>query len=85
LVLPTAGSTLEAEVADYFSSAPAEELVIKEAEIEKGHGRIEVRTYTTSSNVDWIVSDKSYPGEPRFTNIKTLCTTRHRCGSRRDL
>ena len=64
--------TLEAEVADYFSSAPAEELVIKVAEIEKGHGRIEMRTYTASSDVDWIVSERSYPGEPRFTNIKTL-------------
>ena len=31
-----------------------------------------MRTYTASSNVDWIVSDRSYPGEPRFTNIKTL-------------
>jgi hypothetical protein len=49
-----------------------EELVVKDAEIEKGHGRIEMRTYTDSSNVDWIVSDRSYPGEPRFTNIKTL-------------
>jgi predicted transposase YbfD/YdcC len=64
--------TLEAEVADYFNSAPAEELVVKDAEIENGHGRIEMRTYTASSNVDWIVSDRSYPGEPRFTNIKTL-------------
>jgi predicted transposase YbfD/YdcC len=64
--------TLEAEVADYFSSALAEELVIKNAEIEKGHGRIEMRTYTASSNVGWIVSDRSYPGESRFTNIKTL-------------
>jgi predicted transposase YbfD/YdcC len=64
--------TLEAEVADYFNSAPAEEVVIKNAEIEKGHGRIEMRTYTASSKVDWIVSERSYPGETRFTNIKTL-------------
>ena len=64
--------TLEADVADYFSSAPTEELVIKHAEIEKGHGRIEMRTYTASSNVDWIVSDRSYPSEPRFTNVKTV-------------
>jgi predicted transposase YbfD/YdcC len=54
--------TLEAEVADYFNSAPAEELVSKDAEIEKGHGRIEVRSYTASSRVDWIASDRSYPG-----------------------
>jgi len=63
--------TLETEVADYFSSAPAEELVCKTT-IEKGHGRIETRTYTASSKVDWIVSDRSYPGEPRFTTIKTI-------------
>jgi len=62
---------LEAEVADYFRSAPAEELVSKTT-VEKGHGRIETRTYTASSKVDWIVSERSYPGEPRFTTIKTL-------------
>jgi predicted transposase YbfD/YdcC len=63
--------TLEAEVEDYFRSAPTEELVSTNT-IEKGHGRIEMRTYTASSVVDWIVSERSYPGEPRFTNIKTL-------------
>ena len=55
--------TLEAEVADYFRSAPAEEVVSKTV-VEKGHGRIETRTYTASSKVDWTVSDQSNPGEP---------------------
>jgi hypothetical protein len=32
--------TLDADVTDYFSSAPTEELVIKDAEIENGLGRI---------------------------------------------
>jgi predicted transposase YbfD/YdcC len=72
LALKSNQPTLEAEVADYFCSAPADELVTKDAEIEKGHGRIERRTYTASSNVGWIVSQRSYPGEPRFTTIKTL-------------
>jgi predicted transposase YbfD/YdcC len=63
--------TLEAEVADYFRSAPAEEVVSKTV-VEKGHGRIETRTYTASSKVDWSVSERSYPGEPRFTHIKTI-------------
>ena len=31
-----------------------------------------MRTYTASSKVDWIISTRGYPGEPRFTNIKTL-------------
>ncbi len=40
--------------------------------VEKGHGRIETRTDVASSNVDWIVSERSYPGQPRFKNIKTI-------------
>jgi predicted transposase YbfD/YdcC len=63
--------TLEAEIADYFSTAPSEELV-GTTTVEKGHGRIETRTCTASSNVDWIVPDRSYPGETRFTNIKAM-------------
>jgi predicted transposase YbfD/YdcC len=63
--------TLEAEVEDYFGTAPADELA-STTTVEKGHGRIETRTYAASSNVDWIVSEKSYPGQPRFKDIKTL-------------
>jgi predicted transposase YbfD/YdcC len=63
--------TLEADVESYFETAPATELVTKTT-VEKGHGRIETRTYTASSVVDWIGSDRSYPGQPRFTSIKTI-------------
>jgi predicted transposase YbfD/YdcC len=63
--------TLEADVESYFKTAPAVELVAKTT-VEKGHGRIETRTYTASSVVDWIGSDRSYPGQPRFTTIKTI-------------
>ncbi len=62
---------LETEVADYFHGAPNTEVVTKTT-VEKGHGRIETRTYTASSKVDWIASERSYPGQPRFTGIKTL-------------
>lgn len=63
--------TLEADVVDYFRTAPATELVTKTT-VEKGHGRIETRTYTASKAVDWITSARSYPGQPRFTTIKTI-------------
>jgi predicted transposase YbfD/YdcC len=69
--------TLEADVADYFDTAPASELVTQSG-IEKGHGRIETRTYWASNNVDWIVSERSYPGQPGFTTIKTLVKVRAR-------
>ncbi len=29
-------------------------------------------TYTASSVVDWIAADRSYPGQPRFTNTRTI-------------
>jgi predicted transposase YbfD/YdcC len=64
-------STLEADVEDYFADAPATELVTKSS-VEKGHGRIETRFYAASSDVDWIVSARHYPGEPRFKTIKSL-------------
>src|SRR5947207_8965284 len=60
--------TLEADVLDYFRTAPAAELVSTKPIVDKGHGRIETRTYTASKAVDWIVSERSYPGQPRFTN-----------------
>jgi predicted transposase YbfD/YdcC len=69
--------TLETDVADYFRTAPKDELVTKSS-IEKGHGRIETRTYTASQNVDWIRSARSYPGQPRFTGIQTIVKVEER-------
>ena len=69
--------TLEADVADYFRTATKDELVTKSS-VEKGHGRIETRTYTASGKVDWIKSERSYPGQPRFTDIKTIVKVEER-------
>jgi predicted transposase YbfD/YdcC len=63
--------TLEAEVEDYFRTAPKDELVQKTT-FEKGHGRIETRIYTASKVVDWIAGAKNHPGQPRFKNINTI-------------
>ena len=72
-LLPLKGNqpTLEAEVESYFETAPAEELVCKTT-VEKGHGRLETRVFTASKVVDWIESEKSYPGQPRFKDIRTI-------------
>ena len=63
--------TLEADVLDYFRTAPADEIV-STTTLEKGHGRVETRHYAASTEVGWIYSDRSYPGKPRFPGIKTL-------------
>jgi predicted transposase YbfD/YdcC len=72
-LLPLKGNqpTMEAEVGEYFETAPAEELVTKTT-VEKGHGRIETRIYTASKVVDWISGERSYPGRPRFEGIQTI-------------
>jgi predicted transposase YbfD/YdcC len=71
LALKANQPTLETDVEDYFRTAPTAKLVSKTT-VEKGHGRIETRLYIASDEVDWIASDRKYPGEPRFTNIKTV-------------
>ena len=63
--------TLEADVIEYFRTAPKDEVVAKTT-VEKGHGRIETRTCIASQTVDWIKSTRSYPGQPRFSDIKTI-------------
>jgi predicted transposase YbfD/YdcC len=63
--------TLEADVLDYFDTAPAAELTTTTT-VEKGHGRIETRVYSASQKIDWIASERSYPGQPRFSNIKSI-------------
>lgn len=68
---------LEADVKEYFRAAPKEETVTTTT-LEKGHGRIETRTYTASANVDWIVASSSDPGQPRFSNIRTLLMVQDR-------
>ena len=72
-LLPLKGNqpTLETDVIDYFRGAPNTELVTKTT-VEKGHGRIETRIFTASGVVAGINSDRSYPGQPRFTGIKTI-------------
>jgi predicted transposase YbfD/YdcC len=78
-LLPLKGNqpSLEAEVIAYFRSAPAAELTTKQT-CEKGHGRIEIRDFALSSTVDWIIPDRSYPGQPRFKGIKNILMVRNR-------
>jgi hypothetical protein len=52
--------------------APAEEIGTKDAEIEKGDGPIEMRSYTASFKLSRVVSEGSIQVMPRFTNIKRL-------------
>ncbi len=64
-------SILETEITEYFRTAPNDEVIRKET-VEKGHGRIETRIFTASCVIDWMESEKNYPGQPKFKHIKTI-------------
>ena len=36
------------------------------------HGRIEVRRHLVSHDVDWLASDRRFPGEPRFPGLNAI-------------
>jgi predicted transposase YbfD/YdcC len=39
---------------------------------EGDHGRIEVRRHRVCREVDWLLSERRYPGEPRFPGLKAI-------------
>lgn len=36
------------------------------------HGRSEIRRHVVCHDIDWLVSDRRYPGEPRFPGLKAI-------------
>ena len=69
--------TLRAEVEEYFATAPHESLDTV-TDLDKGHGRIEERTVTVSSEADWLAGDRRFPGELRLPGVTTIVKVRSR-------
>jgi predicted transposase YbfD/YdcC len=63
--------TLRSEIEDFFTTAPAEALD-RFVDLDKGHGRIEERTVTTSREADWLSGDRRFPGELRLPGVSTI-------------
>jgi len=40
--------------------------------IDGEHGRIETRRHRVSHDVDWLTTDRRFPGEPRFPGVKAV-------------
>jgi predicted transposase YbfD/YdcC len=69
--------TLHADVKSYFDTAPSDEVERSET-VGKEHGRFEIRAHTVSHSVDWIASERSYPGAPRFPKLATIAMVESR-------
>jgi predicted transposase YbfD/YdcC len=63
--------SLHDEVARYFSDNDPSTLDTVET-TDGDHGRIEVRNHVVSTDVDWMDTDRRFPGEPRFPGLKSI-------------
>jgi predicted transposase YbfD/YdcC len=63
--------TLHAEAKAYFDTAPAAEIDVSES-LDKGHGRLEIRVHKVSKAIDWVGSDRAFPGAKRFPKIAVI-------------
>lgn len=63
--------TLRAEAESYFASAPERELDIARS-LDKAHGRLESRTHKVSRSVEWVGSDRAFPGAKRFPKLAVI-------------
>lgn len=61
-----------AEVAAFFAAPPPEMPVQTHQSTDGEHGRIEVRRHTVCHAVDWLFSDRRYPGEPGFPGLAMI-------------
>jgi len=62
--------TLHREIAAYFADPAVRVQTVEE--IDKGHGRLEIRRYAVSHETDWLSGDRRYAGEPRFPGLRSI-------------
>ncbi|HEY5410424.1 MAG TPA: ISAs1 family transposase [Caulobacteraceae bacterium] len=63
--------TLHAEIESYFATAPAQEIERFE-DLDKGHGRLEVRSCRVSTAIGWLEPDRAFPGAYRFPSAAAI-------------
>jgi predicted transposase YbfD/YdcC len=63
--------TLRLEAECYFASAPERELDVTQS-FDKAHGRLEIRTHKVSRSVDWVGTDRAFPGAKRFPKLAVI-------------
>lgn len=64
-------SSLHHEIARYFEDATSAKLDHLQT-TDGDHGRIEVRRHFVSHEVAWLITDRRFPGEPRFPGLKAI-------------
>jgi predicted transposase YbfD/YdcC len=62
---------LMGEIERFFDD-PAQDGVRMIVEADKGHGRVEERAVSVSTQVDWLTGDRRFPGEHRFPDLALI-------------
>ena len=64
---------LQAEVEKLFDDPEAAGVATTSVETtDKDHGRLERRTHTVCHDIDWLFSDRRYPGELKFPGLAMI-------------
>lgn len=66
------------DVTRFFADPPADMIEMDTAVVENDHGRIEQRRHTVCHDVDWLISDRRYPDEPRFPHLAMIAMVENR-------
>lgn len=74
LALKANQPSLHAE-ADLYFTDPANAGLPSIEVADKGHGRLETRTYRVCQDIAWLGGHRRYPGEPRFPGLACLVQT----------
>jgi predicted transposase YbfD/YdcC len=61
-----------ADIECFFADPPADLVQTPFETVDNDHGRLERRRHTVCHSVDWLFSDRRYPGEPRFPSLATI-------------
>lgn len=61
-----------ADVERFFAEPPTDLTQTPVETIDSDHGRLETRRHTVCHTVDWLFSDRRYPGEPRFPKLAMI-------------
>jgi predicted transposase YbfD/YdcC len=64
--------TLRQEVEALFQDKASKTVVDQFSDVDKGHGRIEQREVTVIREVDWLSTNRRFPGELRLPNVAAI-------------
>ena len=64
-------SSLHDEIRRYLDD-PAATIHSRFETTDSDHGRIEVRRHRVSHDVDWLITARRFPGEPRFPGLRAI-------------